>query len=125
MGLGKITIGSNSVDLRQVNELMVVKLHHTLSWSVTLLLVFIGLAIALFGDLLGANVIVRFVTASLLVIAAIACHFFTPLAAYNVRVMYINGRSVDLECLSNGDAEKVKLRIEALVKSEKEQANGK
>ncbi len=120
MGLGKITIGSNSVDLRQVNELKIVKLHHTLSWSITLLLVCLGLLVASFGDLIIQGAIPRFAVGALLVVAAIACHFFAPLAVYNVRVIYINGHSVDLECLSNGDAEKVKLRIEALVKSEKE-----
>jgi hypothetical protein len=116
MAIQKITIGNVSVDLNQVDQLLIVKLHHALSWSVTCLLAIVGVLVALFGGGGGVSLSI----AVSLVIAAISSYYFAPLATYSVRVLYINGRSVDLECLSNDDAAKVKSRLDALVRNEKE-----
>lgn len=115
MAIQKITIGNVSVDLNQVDQLLIVKLHHALSWSVTCLLAIVGVLVAFFG---GGGV-TSLAIAVFLVFAGIACYYFAPLSVYSVRVLYINGRSIDLECLSNEDATKVKSRIAALVRNEK------
>jgi cytochrome b subunit of formate dehydrogenase len=115
MSIQKITIGNNTVDLRQINELVIVKVHHILSLSSIFFLATTGLVIAIFFGVYLINLAI----AASLILAAFLCYYFGPLAIHSVRVIYINGRSIDLECLSNDDALKVKSRIDALIINEK------
>jgi ABC-type bacteriocin/lantibiotic exporter with double-glycine peptidase domain len=115
MSIQKITIGNVSVDLRQVDQISVVKLHSALSWGVICLFAITGLLVAYFSD----REIVNLSISACLIIAAIACYYFAPLAKHNTRVFYISGRALDLECLSSEDAIKVKSRLDALVRNEK------